>query len=181
MKNCIILLLCAIGFNISIFAQDSLPPLPKDYTLNVTTLNSTIASYYNVLSAGKEGERDWALYKHLFHYKAKLIPTSIVNDTLFDAKYLEPQNYIDSSSEWLTKNGFIIKEINRETQRFGNMAHVFSTYEAKHSQTDEIPFLRGINSFQMLYDGKRWWIVNLYWSLEHKENPIPKTFLPTMN
>jgi hypothetical protein len=25
------------------------------------------------------------------------------------------------------------------------------------------PFMRGINSIQLFNDGKRWWIVNIYW------------------
>lgn len=47
-------------------------------------------------------------------------------------------------------------EIGRRTEIFGNIAHVFSTYAGKHKLSDKEPFLRGINSFRLLYDGKRW-------------------------
>jgi hypothetical protein len=37
--------------------------------------------------------------------------------------------------------------------------------------------MSGINSIQLIFDGNRWWIVNIYWTGETKENPIPKKYL----
>ncbi len=34
-----------------------------------------------------------------------------------------------------------------------------------------------INSFQLLNDGKRWWVVTIYWQNETPENPLPKEYL----
>ena len=42
---------------------------------------------------------------------------------------------------------------------------------------DEKPFARGINSIQLLNDGNRWWIMNIYWSSETEANPIPDKYL----
>ena len=61
---------------------------------------------------------------------------------------------------------------------FGNMAHVFSTYESFRSKTDKTPFMRGINSIQLFHDGKRWWIINVFWKQESDDQPIPKKYLP---
>ena len=76
------------------------------------------------------------------------------------------------------ENGFFEKEINRKTETFGNITHIFSTYESFRSEKDETPFMRGINSIQLLNDGKRWWVINIYWTQESNENPIPKEYLP---
>ena len=46
------------------------------------------------------------------------------------------------------------------------MAQVFSTYECYHNLEEERPFMRGINSIQLLNDGERWWIVNVFWTHE---------------
>jgi hypothetical protein len=64
---------------------------------------------------------------------------------------------------------------------FGNIAHVFSTYESKHAKDDEKPFARGINSFQLMNDGKRWWIVTIFWQGEDDKNPLPAEYLRTRN
>ena len=78
----------------------------------------------------------------------------------------------------MVDNGFFEKEINRIEHTFGNITQVFSTYESFRSEADTTPFMRGINSIQLLNDGKRWWVVNIYWTQETKENPIPSIYLP---
>ena len=91
---------------------------------------------------------------------------------------MTPDDYIESSGKWLVENGFFENELQRAVQTFGNITQVFSTYESFHSQAETKPFMRGINSIQLLNDGNRWWIVNIYWTQETKENPIPGDFLP---
>ena len=90
---------------------------------------------------------------------------------------MSPEDYINSSGKWLLDNGFFEKEITRKVEQFGNIAQVFSSYEAFHSESDEQPFMRGINSIQLLYDNYRWLIVNVYWMQESPENPIPSEYL----
>ena len=38
--------------------------------------------------------------------------------------------------------------------------------------------LRGINTLQLMFDGKRWWIVSLMWQAESADMPLPATYLP---
>ena len=64
-------------------------------------------------------------------------------------------------------------------EQFGHITHVFSTYESFHSPSDKQPFARGINSFQLFNDGKRWWVVTIYWQQETPEIQIPKEYLKT--
>ena len=77
----------------------------------------------------------------------------------------------------MEKEGFFEREIALRTDLYGNIAQVFSTYASYHKADDKIPFARGINSFQLLNDGKRWWVVTIYWQGETPETPIPKEFL----
>ena len=150
----------------------------KDYSTQVATLDCTIATLYSVISGDAGTERNWDLFKYLFHKDAKLIPTGKNNDGKHVARYMTPEDYIKTSGKWLIENGFHEVEINRETQTFGNIAQVFSTYESYKSENDTAPFMRGINSIQLMNDGERWWVINIYWMQESKENPIPKDYLP---
>lgn len=147
-----------------------------DSTLTIT-LDSTIKTLYDVISGEKEYKRNWKLFKFLFASDAKLITSGKNQDGDFKVRYLSPKDYIKNSDEWLTSNGFIEKEIKRKVERFGNMAHVFSSYESFHSKEDDKPFMRGINSIQFINDGKRWWILNLYWTNETDAIPIPDEYL----
>jgi hypothetical protein len=77
----------------------------------------------------------------------------------------------------MEKEGFFEKEIARTTEVYGNIAQVFSTYETLKKSDDKKPFMRGINSFQLLNDGKRWWVMTIYWQAETPENLVPKKYL----
>lgn len=66
----------------------------------------------------------------------------------------------------------------RRSERFGSIMHVFSTYASRHEAKDPEPFERGINSFQLFFDGTRWWIVTIYWEAESAGIKIPAEFLP---
>lgn len=144
----------------------------------VLTLDKTIKTLYKVISAEKGEDRNWKQFKFLFYPDAKLIPSGLNQDYVYKAKYITPNEYIKNSEKWLKMNGFIEKEIHRKVNTFGNIAHVFSTYESYHSKDDEKPFMRGINSIQLINDEDRWWIVNIFWAQETEEQPIPKAYLP---
>ncbi len=150
----------------------------KDYSAKVSDIDQTLKTLYGVISGEKGVARDWDLFKMLFTPDAKLIPTGKSPDGLVKSRYMTPQDYIDGSGKWLVENGFFEKEIHREVHQFGNIAQVFSTYESFRSESETVPFMRGINSIQLLNDGKRWWVINIYWMQESKENPIPKQYLP---
>lgn len=76
------------------------------------------------------------------------------------------------------ENGFYEKELHKVTERFGPIAHVFSSYESFRTEADTAPFMRGINSIQLMHSGDRWIIINIYFTQETEENPIPEKYLP---
>ncbi|MDN3493991.1 hypothetical protein [Winogradskyella bathintestinalis] len=158
--------------SLGLVAQDN-----KDYTNKVATIDSTIATLYSVISGDKGESRNWELFKHLFRQDAKLIPIG-EKEGKTTVRYMSADDYKKTAGTWLVENGFHEVEINRETQVFGNLAHVFSTYESYKTKDDDHPFMRGINSIQLFNDGKRWWILNLYWQQESKANQIPDLYLP---
>ena len=151
------------------------------YLEKVSSIDSTITNLYAVISGEKGEERNWELMKYLFHANAKLIPTGQNQEGDFLAQYMTVDDYISTAGSWLIENGFFEKEIHREVNQFGNIAQVFSTYESFYSEADDKPFMRGINSIQMLYDGSRWWVINIYWMQESPENPIPEIYLPKID
>lgn len=165
-----------LGSTLTLSAQEEVDSLTIKYAEKVATLDSTLTTLYQVISGEKKEERDWQLFKYLFHPDAKLIPSGKNKEGDYLVRYLSPQQYIDFSGQWLVDNGFYEKEISRKTDTFGNITQVFSTYESFYSKTDEKPFMRGINSIQLLYDGKRWWVINIYWTQETPENPIPEKY-----
>ena len=68
-------------------------------------------------------------------------------------------------------------EIARKQERYGNLVHAFSTYESRNTPEDPEPFMRGINSIQLVFQEGRWWIVNVAWQPEWEGLPIPDAYL----
>lgn len=149
-----------------------------DKSESVKSIDSIIDGVYKVISGGAGEKRDWDHFRSLFHPDARLIPVNTDKDTkAVSAKAMTPDQYIERASPFFEKNGFFETEIARKTERFGNIAHVFSSYNSFYKSDDKQPFARGINSFQLMFDGKRWWIVTIYWQGESKDLPIPAQYL----
>ena len=154
------------------------PPPPAAKAEDVSSPDAIIAALYDVISGPVGQKRDWDRFRSLFASGARLIPTGRNAQTgEFRLAALDPEGYITRSSAFLEQSGFVEKEIARHSERFGQILHAFSTYEGRRG-TDTVPFVRGINSIQLFSDGKRWWIVTVYWQAESPETPLPKEFLP---
>jgi len=161
------------------------PPKPPPTTAmakttDVATMHSTVAALYDVIS-GPAGKRDWDRFRSLFIPGARLIPTGSRPTGELGARVLTVEDYIQRASEFFDKQGFFEREASRQVERFGNIAHIFSTYESRHAKVDAKPFQRGINSIQLMYDGKRWWVVTIFWQAEDEKNPIPSMYLRSRN
>ncbi len=145
---------------------------------DVSSIDAIMKAVYDVISGEAGQKRDWDRFRTLFHPDARMIPSGKNPQTgVFGARAFTPEEYIKRTEPVFAKEGFFERESARRTETFGNIAHIFSTYEAFHSQSDKKPFLRGINSFQLINDGKRWWIMTIFWQAETPENPIPKKYL----
>ncbi|PKV51405.1 hypothetical protein ATE84_3490 [Aquimarina sp. MAR_2010_214] len=144
------------------------------------TINSTIDALYMVISGEKGEARDWELMRYLYHPNAMLVATGKNRQGKVGATYVTPQSYVENSGKWLVENGFFEEEIHRKVEVFGNIAQVFSTYQCFKSKSDTTPFMRGINGIQLLNEGNRWRIINIFWTQETEENPIPEAYLPKL-
>lgn len=154
--------------------------IPAANPADVATMDSIVAALYDVIS-GPPAPRNWDRFRSLFVPGARLIPTGRRQTGEVVSNVRTPEEYIQRSAPVLEKNGFFEREISRRTERFGNIAHLFSTYESRHAKDDEKPFARGINSIQVMNDGKRWWIVTVFWQAEDEKTPLPAEYLRTRN
>lgn len=155
-------------------SSTSQPPDPRD----VESIDAIIVAAYDVISGPAGKKRDWGRERSLYYPGARLIPTAKPggNDGLAP-QILDVAGFIARVEPYFAEHGFFEKEIARHTEQFGHIAHVWSTYESRHNEGDPRPFIRGINSIQLFYDGNRWWIVNIFWQQESAADPIPEEYL----
>lgn len=145
---------------------------------DLATLDGVIHELYAVISGPAGQKRDWDRFRALFSPGARLVATSVKEDGTLRRTPISPEDYIRLSGPYLEKNGFFEKEIARKVERWESLAQVFTTYESRHLAGDKDPFERGINSLQLTFDGKRWWVESLVWLGEGPKAKLTKEFLP---
>lgn len=150
---------------------ESKPADPRD----VSTIDGIVKAFYETISGPKGQPRQWSRDKSLYMPDVRFVSMSEENGKI-RAGVMNHQQYVNGTNESFVKNGFHEREINRVVRRFGNIAHVFSTYEFNNDDKTETG--RGVNSIQLYWDGMRWWISAASWDDERPNNPIPKEFLP---
>jgi hypothetical protein len=139
------------------------------------TVDSLVTATYDVISGPVGEARDWERFRDLFTKDAVMIARAEKSGAL---TAITPDGYIERSGSFLVENGFHENEVTRKTERYGDIAQVFSSYEGRLGGPHAEPIMRGINSFQLIHDGERWRIASLIWQQEHDELPLPEEMDP---
>jgi hypothetical protein len=144
------------------------PAKPDD----VKSIDAILRAIYDVIS-GPAGERDWNRFRSLFTPEARLTSTTKNSDASAPpVRLLSVDDYVRGAAGYFSKHGFYETAIVNHVERFGNIAQVFSSYESRNA-SGEKPFVRGINSIQLFYDGSRWWVLSILWDEESPNNSLP--------
>ncbi len=142
---------------------------------DTATIESLIAAIYDSLSGKRP---DWDRLRPLFHQDARIIPPAREGNPPTAITFEQYKERSQKNMESLPPDqGFFEREIAREFETFGNIAHVWSTYESRRKPDDASPFTRGINSFQFVRHDNRWWVLTILWDSEREDNPIPTKYL----
>lgn len=179
MRLSIIMAVLTLAVAAPVAAQTPTEPtvIPTAASADVATPEAIVAALYDVISGDAGVARDWDRFRALFHPTARLMPIGGPAGGPATLMALSPDDYIARAEPFLMR-GFHEREIARRFERFGHMAHVFSTYDSRRAASDPEPFTRGINSIQLFHDGTRWWILSVYWQGENPATPIPVEYLP---
>jgi hypothetical protein len=146
--------------------------VPAARAEDVKSKEALLAAIYDVIS-GPAGERDWSRFRSLFVPQARFTSLSKKPDGSVSVALLSVDEFIQLAGSVFKSQGFYENAIVNRAQGYGNVAQVFSSYESRNAPGGK-PFERGINSIQMLDDGKRWWVVSILWDSERGDNPLPK-------
>lgn len=144
---------------------------------DVESIDAIVAALYDVISGEAGKPRDWNRMRSLFAPEGRLMAVGKRPEGTVVMRTMTVEDYIGRNAKAFATTGFFEREAARTSEVFGQIAQVFSTYESRHAAGDAKPFQRGINSIQLVHDGKRWWIVNLVWRAEDEGLPLPERYL----
>ncbi len=143
----------------------------------VASLDGIIAALYDVISGPAGEARDWDRFHGLFIPEgARLVPSGQGPQGRRGYQVWTPEQYVAQAGSQLEATGFFERELSRVTEAFGNVVHVFSTYDSRRTPDGDV-FARGINSIQLFNDGSRYWIVSIFWDSERDGQAIPQRYL----
>ena len=156
------------------------PVAPQAKAGDVDSIEHIIAAVYDVISGPAATPRDWNRFRSLFYPGARLVPSFRDKDGNVRANTATPDEYSQRAQAYFDKEGFFESPVANRVESWDRIAHVWSTYESRHAKGEK-PFARGINSFQLLYDGSRWWVLTIYWEGEEPAHPLPEKYLSGSN
>lgn len=160
-------------------SRETAPARPSD----VASPEALVTAAYRALDRRPGEAFDWDRFRSLFHPRAVLLPNTEQTDGA--PRAFSPEEFaawIDQrQAEYASiggpdDRGFTEEEIRSDLQHYGDVAHVLSTYQ-KRFWDDERIIGRGVNSFQLVWQDERWWIVSIAWDEEVGAGPLPAEFV----
>ena len=136
-------------------------------------IGAVVDEMYAMIS-GPAGPRDWSRQARCFHPDARQIRTFLDGDGRPAMTAMGLADYARDTTDFFMTHAFYEVEIARRIDLFGNIAHVWSAYEARSALDDAVPERRGINSIQLFRDPARGWrIMAMIWDNERAGVTLP--------
>jgi len=139
-----------------------------------TTLDELMKAWDDAVSG--PGDKDRACLRQLLLPEARVAPLSKAADGT-----LAPR--VSSLDEWIermSKRGgaaFYERQVKFRSETYSHLAQLWSNYEIRPTPDGKFTS-RGINSFQAVFDGARWRILEVMWQTETPQDPVPEKYLP---
>jgi hypothetical protein len=131
-------------------------------------IGAVIDEMYEMIS-GPAGPRDWDRQANCFLPEARQVRTWVDEDGNPAMLAMGPEEYRRNVTSFFMANPFYEVETSRRIDLFGNMAHVWSRYEARTSPDDKDVERRGINSIQLFrHPDLGWRIISMIWDNERE-------------
>jgi hypothetical protein len=172
--GCGTLAVCACGFGV-VRAQKHVHvdrPIIEARAEDVSTIEGIVKASYETISGGVGVPRQWGRDRTLFDPNSRSVAVGVNAKTeAVTTRGSTEQGFADEADASMVKDGFTERELKHVIKRFGNVATVLSSYEGTLASGKVI--MRGVNIFQLYFDGKRWWILSMVWDEERPGNAIP--------
>ena len=148
------------------------PNWPKANPDDVKSPQAIIAALSSSISGEAGQARNLDRLRSLFvPGSGRMVVTRVPKAGTTDVTVMSLDEYIARSSSGTPQNFYEVP-IAYEMQTFGRMTHVYESYGLHHTK-DDAPYVRGVNSWELLSDGSRYYVLQVFWDTERPDNPIP--------
>ena len=137
------------------------------------TIDALMTALYSSVS-GPPGGQDFGLMRRVWHPDVRLVRTRLDESGRPVAHSFSADQYQANARSLLADLPFYEIETERRTVRFGNVAQIFSAYEARTAPEGGELIKRGMNCAHLFNDGRRWWLMHLIWDDEREGVEVPR-------
>jgi len=134
-----------------------------------------VFALYDTISADAGESRDRERFLNLFIGGA-LLSVALDTPTVSGIIASTPEELLAQAETAYATTGFHELPLETRVEMHGQMATVLSSFEIRLRLDDPAPLMRGLNHFQLLHDGERWWIVSNVGVIETPDAPLPEGF-----
>lgn len=139
-----------------------------------TTIGGLMDALYRAIS-GPPGGQDFALFRRAVHPDVRMVRTGVDGEGRRTLLSMSADDYVANAGRLLAGMSFYEIETARRSVRFGNVAQVYSAYEARTAPEGGTLIKRGLNFGHLFHDGARWWLMHLIWDDERDGLAVPRT------
>ena len=138
-----------------------------------TTIDQLMTALYASIT-GPPGGQDFELSRRICHPDVRLVRTRLDESGEPVAFSFSGEEYEANARALLADTPFYEVETERRVVRFGNIAQVFSAYEARTAPDGGELIKRGMNCAHLFDDGTRWWLMHMIWDDERDGVEVPR-------
>lgn len=147
---------------------------------DVASPEAIVEALYASINRAPGENFDWDRMRSLYIPEATMIPS--LEQTGGEFRVLTVEDFIAWVDEGTVvggpdDRGFREEGIANRVERYGDIAQVFSTYQKRFWDEEEI-LGRGVNAIQLVNYDDRWWVVSVVWDEEVGAGPLPERYLP---
>lgn len=135
-----------------------------------------VTELYRAVTWAPGSAPDWEKVKTFFFIDEAVI---VLRTSMQGMSVLSRQGFVDLfiadvKKYKLDEKGFNETLLSLQVTEFGNIAHALTVYEASIPGSQRKN--KGVDSFQLMKKGERWWIVSVVNEVPFPGNPIPESF-----
>jgi hypothetical protein len=138
---------------------------------------SCVLALYQLISGPAEQPRDWDRFRRLCRPDARFVLATMTPEGVPITEHWDVDGFAREGAKQFATQGLWEVELTGRVERFGRIAHVFSSYATRLDRPDAPIVSRGVNSVQLLYDpsseGGEWQISQLIWDRERPGLALP--------
>jgi hypothetical protein len=142
--------------------------VPAHWFDDTQDIGRLVRAIYECISGPAGAPRDWARFRYLCHPRNLSLRTVVEADGSTWAQVFDTEQYIADVEILFATTDFFEVETDQRIERFGQIAHVWSKYDARASPDSPVLIKRGANSIQLCYEKGRWWVFCTIWDNERE-------------